>query len=127
MSTEKDIQSLIRLALGKNPDVKIFRNISSMVFVGRQLSNNNGIITLGNAHQIHAGLFTGASDLIGWKSLIVTPEMVGSRFSRFVSLEVKSATGKLRPEQVIWLDAVHAAGGIADVVRSPEEALEALK
>jgi dihydroxyacid dehydratase/phosphogluconate dehydratase len=40
----------------------------------------------------------------------------------FTSIEVKSATGRLRPEQRQWLEAVQAAGGIAGVARSVEDA-----
>jgi hypothetical protein len=35
---------------------------------------------------------------------------------------VKTATGRLRPEQQQWLDAVQAAGGIAGVARSISDA-----
>jgi hypothetical protein len=40
----------------------------------------------------------------------------------FLSIEVKTPTGRLRPEQRQWLDAVQAAGGIAGVARSVEDA-----
>jgi len=40
----------------------------------------------------------------------------------FTSIEVKTATGRIRPEQQQWLDAVQAAGGIAGVARSVEDA-----
>ena len=42
----------------------------------------------------------------------------------FTSIEVKTATGRLRPEQRQWLEAVQAAGGIAGVARSVEDAQE---
>jgi hypothetical protein len=44
----------------------------------------------------------------------------------FTSIEVKAATGRLRPEQRQWLAAVQAAGGIAGVARSVEEAEQLL-
>jgi hypothetical protein len=40
----------------------------------------------------------------------------------FTSIEVKTRTGKLRPEQEQWLKVVRAAGGIAGVARSVEDA-----
>jgi hypothetical protein len=49
--------------------------------------------------------------------------MVGQRIAVFLSIEVKTPTGRLRPEQRQWLDAVQAAGGIAGVARSVEDAL----
>jgi hypothetical protein len=49
--------------------------------------------------------------------------MVGQQVAVFTSIEVKSATGRLRPEQRQWLETVQAAGGIAGVARSVEDAL----
>jgi hypothetical protein len=48
--------------------------------------------------------------------------MVGTQVAVFTSIEVKTATGRLRPEQRQWLDAVQAAGGVAGVARSVEDA-----
>jgi hypothetical protein len=48
--------------------------------------------------------------------------MVGTQVAVFLSIEVKTATGRLRPEQQQWLDAVQAAGGIAGVARNVEDA-----
>ena len=48
--------------------------------------------------------------------------MVGQKIAVFTSVEVKSSTGRIRPEQQQWLEAVQAAGGIAGVARSVEDA-----
>ena len=64
------------------------------------------------------GLCKGSADLIGWRTVTITPEMVGQQVAVFTSIEVKSATGRLRSEQQQWLDAVQKAGGIAAVARS---------
>ena len=48
--------------------------------------------------------------------------MVGQRVAVFTSIEVKTRTGKLRPEQEQWMKVVRAAGGIAGVARSVEDA-----
>ncbi len=53
---------------------------------------------------------------------MITPEMVGQQVAVFTSIEVKSSTGRVRPEQQQWIDAVQAAGGIAGVARSVEDA-----
>ena len=64
------------------------------------------------------GLCKGSADLIGWTSRTITKEMVGQQVAIFTSIEVKTPTGRVRPEQQQWLAAVQAAGGIAAVARS---------
>ena len=65
--------------------------------------------------------------MIGWTSRTITPEMVGQQVAIFTSIEVKAATGRIRPEQQQWLNAVQAAGGIAGVARSVGEAMDILQ
>jgi hypothetical protein len=107
--SEQRIQQEIRLAVSKG-DTRVFRN-------------NTGTLRDANGRPVSFGLCKGSADLIGWTIRTVTPEMVGQRIAVFTSIEVKTATGRLRPEQQQWLDAVQAAGGIAGVARSVEDAL----
>ena len=48
--------------------------------------------------------------------------MVGTRLAIFTSIEVKTPTGRIRPEQQAWLEAVTHAGGIAGIARSVDDA-----
>ena len=75
---------------------------------------------------VQFGLARGSADLIGWRSVVITPEMVGQRVAVFTSLEVKTPTGRLTPAQQAWLGTVHNAGGIAGVARSVRDANEIL-
>ncbi len=75
---------------------------------------------------VRYGLQPGSSDLIGWRTVTVTPEMVGQQVAVFTSIEVKAASGRLRPEQRQWLDAVQTAGGIGGVARSVADAVAIL-
>ncbi len=106
--SEQRIQQEIRLAISHN-DTKVFRN-------------NTGTLKDANGRPVQFGLCKGSADLIGWTTRTVTQEMVGQRIAVFTSIEVKTPTGRLRPEQQQWLDAVQAAGGIAGVARSVEDA-----
>ena len=108
---ETTLQQEIRLALGTNPDARLFRNS-----VGSLPDPRTGRL-------VTFGLAKGSADLIGWRTITITPEMVGTRLAVFLSIEVKTATGRLRPEQQQWIHAVHAAGGLAGIARSVPDAL----
>lgn len=110
-NAETDLQQRIRLALGTQPDLRIFRNQ-----VGSLPDPRTGRL-------VQFGLAKGSADLIGWRTLVITPEMVGQRVAVFTSLEIKTPTGRLAPAQRAWLGVVHQAGGIAGVARSVSDAL----
>jgi len=106
--SEQQIQQEIRLACSTG-DTRLFRN-------------NTGTLRDQHGRPVQFGLCKGSADLIGWRTVTVTPEMVGQQLAVFLSIEVKTPTGRLRPEQRQWLDAVQAAGGIAGVARSVSDA-----
>jgi len=76
----------------------------------------------GSGARIHFGLTPGSGDLIGLRTITITPEMVGKRVAVFTSCETKTATGAIRAEQLNWQRFVNEAGGIAVIVRSLEDA-----
>jgi hypothetical protein len=88
----------------------------------RLYRNNTGTLWDQHGRPVQFGLAVGSADLIGWRTVTITPDMVGQQVAVFTSIEVKSATGRLRPEQRQWLETVQAAGGIAGVARSVEDA-----
>jgi hypothetical protein len=107
--SEQRIQQEIRLAISKG-DCRVFRN-------------NTGTLRDANGRPVQFGLCKGSADLIGWRTITITPEMVGQQVAVFTSIEVKTPTGRVQPEQKQWLEAVQAAGGIAGIARSVEDAL----
>jgi hypothetical protein len=110
-NAETEIQQRIRLALGTHPEIRLFRNQ-----VGQLPDPRTG-------RPVQFGLARGSADLIGWRTITITPDMVGSRLAVFTSIEVKTPTGRLSPAQRNWLGAVHKAGGIAGVARSVADSL----
>jgi hypothetical protein len=61
----------------------------------------------------------GGSDLIGYRVVEITQEMVGQKIAQFLAVECKaSAGGKLSEHQKSFLDAVKQDGGIAVVAHS---------
>ena len=108
MTSEQHIQQHIRLACSTGP-VRLFRN-------------NTGVLRDANGRPVQFGLCKGSADLIGWTTRTITADMVGQQVAVFTSIEVKALTGRLRPEQKLWLEAVETAGGIAGVARSVQDA-----
>ena len=111
-NAETTLQQQIRLAVGINPEARIFRNQ-----VGSLPDPRTGRL-------VTFGLARGSADLIGWRTITVTQAMVGTRLAIFTSIEVKTPTGRVRPEQQAWLEAVQGAGGIAIIARSVPDALQ---
>jgi len=64
----------------------------------------------------------GGSDLIGWTQVLITPDHVGKTLAVFTALEVKAKRGKTTTNQLAFISMVKMAGGIADVVRSEDDA-----
>ena len=64
----------------------------------------------------------GGSDLIGYRRVTVTPEMVGQEIPVFAAIEVKTARGRATKEQERFIEHIRNAGGIAGVARSVDEA-----
>ncbi len=87
----------------------------------RLLRNNVGALQNLQGMWIKFGLGVGTSDLIGWKSRVITPDMVGKKIAIFTVCEVKSERGRLTKEQTDFLAAVDEAGGIAIVAHSPDD------
>jgi hypothetical protein len=106
--SEHEIQQRIRLACGRGP-VRLWRN-------------NTGALVDQQGRFVRFGLCKGSSDLIGLRSLEVTPKMVGQRLAQFVALEIKTAQGVLSPEQRAFLRLVQELGGVAAACRSIEQA-----
>ena len=109
-NAETTLQQQIRLALGSCSDLRIFRNQ-----VGSLPDPRTGRL-------VTFGLARGSADLIGWRTVTIGPEHIGLRLAVFTSIEVKTPTGRVRPEQSAWLSTVNDAGGLAGVARSVSDA-----
>jgi hypothetical protein len=111
--SEHEIQQRIRLACGHGP-VRLWRN-------------NTGALVDQQGRFVRFGLCKGSSDLIGLRSLEITPELVGQRIAQFVALEIKTDCGIVSPEQQAFLQLVQHLGGLGAVCRSIAEAQAALE
>ena len=68
----------------------------------------------------------GGSDLIGYRKVTVTEEMVGQEIAQFAAVEVKTPKGRVKAEQQQFINHVLSAGGVAGVARSVDEAQKLL-
>lgn len=86
---------------------------------------------LGNISKSHSDRIK-SSDLVGFTTVTITPDMVGKRVAVFTAFEVKasdwkfSSTGRERA-QLAFIDWVKAHGGIAAFVNKTEQVIDILK
>jgi len=73
------------------------------------LRNHSGAVS-----GLSFGLGPGSPDLVGWITV--------GEIAVFVGIEIKTGTGRVRPNQQAWLDRLLSAGGIAFVARDCEGA-----
>ncbi len=105
---EREIQEAIRAALAFDPAVCLWRiNPGMAVYGGRKVRTAP----------------TGMSDLIGVCEVETDRGVLGV----FMALEVKTPKGKVSDAQARFMASVRVRGGFAAVVRSVDEALEAVR
>lgn len=115
MQPETVLQNQIRLAISSEcRDTVIFRNHSGAL----KDSRTGRLVTF--------GLSPGSPDLVGWRTIRITPEMVGTDVAIFCGIEIKTPTGAVREDQRAWLQRLGAAGGLAGIARSIADALDIL-
>ena len=122
---ETNIQNRILLAVS-NGKTRLFRNNTLQATAGQIASRNGSTWVIKNARAVRVGLCPGSSDLIGFKTITITPEMVGKQIAVFTAVEVKTKTGRVSKQQKKFISLIKNAGGLAGVARSPEQAKEIL-
>jgi hypothetical protein len=94
--------------------------------MGGQVMVPAGSIIVEHPRIIDFGLATGSGDLIGVRSVEITPEMVGTRIGQFVSLEGKLEGRSHSTEQDNWHKQITFMGGLSGTFRTVEEAAQLL-
>ena len=111
-SDEAKVQNDIRIACGAGP--------------ARLWRNNTGALKDAAGRLVRYGLCPGSSDLIGLRTITITPDMVGQTLAVFVAIEVKDR-GRATPEQQAFIAMVQQAGGLAGIARSVDDARTILR
>lgn len=123
MPSEGDIMRSLMKRLSVT-GARVFRNNVGTGWVGKVIRRAEGQITLDQPRPLEAGLCTGSSDLIGWRSITITPDMVGKTVAVFTAVETKTRFGRLSPDQANFLRVVHDAGGVAIIATNDDHAFK---
>lgn len=83
-------------------------------------------MTIYGARRFSTGLPAGFPDLFGFRTITVTPGMVGKEIAVFCGIEIKKPDGKVRPVQRNMLDYLQERGARAGIARSCEDAEQIL-
>ena len=123
---EAPIMRRIQLAACRDGEARLFRNNVGAAWLGKVQHNFDGSVTIHNPQRVVYGLGKGTSDLIGLRSVVITPEMVGQRVAIFAAVEVKRRGKRGTPEQKQFIEVVKGLGGLAGIVSSVAETQEVL-
>lgn len=118
---ESTLAAAIRLAVSKL-GARLFRNQVGTY----HLADPRCKWCAKHGRKVGSGLGKGSPDLVGWRVVTITPDMVGQRVAVFIGIEVKASLKRATAEQQSWLAAIRESGGIAGVARSVDEARDIL-
>lgn len=117
---EREIQTAIQLACSRE-GVRLLRSNAGLAWQGTVVSQTPARLVLAYPRPIKL-MAPGCGDLIGWRSLKIDDRVL----AQFASLEVKTPRGRPTDEQLAWQATVRRAGGLAEIVRSVDQATAAL-
>lgn len=119
--SEADLMREIQLEASKY-GARLLRNNVACAWVGDKIERVGGRLLIHDPRPLHAGLFVGSSDLIGWTRRQTENGPVGV----FTAIEVKVKNRKMTLEQSNFIEAVKRDGGIAKCAHSVQEAIDAI-
>lgn len=127
MGKETPLMKKQMISLSKLGNVRVFRNNVGTGWQGKIVKNDGKILIMQNPRIVHFGLCEGSSDIIGFKTVTITEDMVGKKVAIFVAIESKTKTGKVSENQQNFINFVNRSGGISGVARTEEEATSIVK
>ena len=111
------------LGVGALPGVRLFRNSVGTGWHGEAAGRPApGLLLLRDPRPVTFGLCPSSPDLIGWRTVTITADMVGQPVAVFAGVEVKAARGRVAEGQSNFHARLREAGGICGVARNVEEA-----
>ena len=139
MGTHRKILQDVFAKLGSREDIRLFKNPVGLSLSGKilritdvqkwqirklcNLNKSTEFKILIEPHEIKYGLTPGSADLVGFKKIKITPDMVGKEIARFLSIEIKPEKAAVQPNQKNWYTFIRSFGGLAGIARSVRDAL----
>lgn len=119
---EHDLQSVVRVALAH--EGTFFRaNVGSGWTGEKIIKQLNGDVLIKQARPFSGGMVVGFPDIFGAVPVTITPDMVGQTVAIFAGIEIKTPTGRVRPEQQNFIEFMAKQGCRVGVARSVEQAV----
>lgn len=112
----REQEAIRRRLLALDPSrERMFRINAGVGWTGSQIRRMRDAIIISDPRPLHAAPI-GWPDLCGWRTVTVTPDMIGMKIAVFCGEEFK-LTGDLRSEQRAFRDILETMGGAYTVVR----------
>ena len=119
--SESTIQNQIMIELSKHGNYVL--RVNSGTFWGGEIISHSGDMLLLKHPTRVMGAPAGTSDVIGCRTVVITPEMVGKTFAQFCALEIKRPGEAPKKHQERYLALMRSRGAVAGAATSPQEAL----
>ena len=113
---ESTLQTLVRLKLGGQPDIVVWRNHVALAVPVKSKSGPQWF-----------GLGTGSADLVGAHCMEILPEHVGRQVGVMFAVELKGTHGRKEEEQKDWLAMVRRYGVRSGFAKTVDEAVAIAK
>ncbi len=110
---ENAVKKRAMILLSQQKRCVVFVNVVGTAWFGKFLQMKDGVVTLLGGRRYPVGWHEGSPDVMGWKSVVVTPRMVGKRIAVLLGIEMKQPGEKPEPEQRHFLDRLTSDGAIA--------------
>lgn len=120
--SEAQLVADVLLACGRG-DTRLWRFNAGVSWAGTIVRRTSTHLTLMNYHPVRLAP-EGFPDTAGFTSIVVTPEMIGTRIAQFLGVETKFGRNRPTETQAAFLEMARSLGARAGVAYSVEDALK---
>ena len=140
MDSHRKILIDVFAKLGSDESIRLFKNPVGLALSGKiykltdvqcwkirqacKLRSDIPFKLIIGPHEIKYGLTPGSADLIGFKKVKITPDMVGKEVAQFLSIEIKPEGANVKPNQNNWMIFIKRFGGLAGIAWSVLDAFK---